>query len=192
MSTPTFNNNQLSIDIKTQDRLRQWFSERGNFDGLKLNSISLGDSDIDYRMSGQESRIKVLQAPFATERIKTRLYYTGGEANLTGKLTVYIRRVNESAVVESLYSYPPITTFIPGITPPLLSNGLEFNTIPFTIGDSLREGFICFMQTIPDSFVINTVQNRLKEQYTFVFNNVPLSWEVILDQTNGSFLICRS
>jgi hypothetical protein len=191
MSTTSFNSGQLSIDIKAADRLRQWFAGRGNFDGLKLNSVSLGDSDIDYRMSTQQSRIKVLQAPFNTQKIKTRLYYTGGEANLTGTLTMYLRRVNDSAVVESLYTYPPFITFIPGIAPPLIGNALNYNAIPFDTGDVNREGFICFIQTIPDGFFYNSEQHRLKETYTFVFNNVPNTWEVILDQVNGSFFIAK-
>lgn len=191
MSQTTFNNNQLSIDIKTQDILRAWFSQRGNFDGLKLKCISLGDSDIDYRMSTQQDRIKVLQAPFQSSKIKTRLLYVGNEGNLSGKLIMYLRRANENDEVESLYNYPPYTTFSVSVAPPSLANGLEFNAIPFDTGNALKEGFIAFIQTIPDGFFVNNQQYRFKETYDFVFNNVPGSWEVIPDSTNGSFLIAK-
>lgn len=188
-----FNTTQLAVDLKAQDRLRKWFSERGLSDSVIITCIGLGDSDITYEMSQQVSRIKVLQAPYQVPRIKHHLYYSGVATNVTGRISTFLRRVNASDQVESLYNYPPNnTSFSAGVIPPTLAMGYDFSTINFDTGASTKEGFIVYLQTLPDNYVDSSgVQQRLPEQYTFTFNNVPVSWEVILDQTNGSFLIAK-
>lgn len=188
-----FNTSLLAVDVKAQDRLREWFSKRGNLDNVVITSVGLGDSDVDYNMSQQATRIKVIQAPYQTPKIKHHLYYKGVTSNITGTITTFLRRVNELDEVESLYSYPPNnTTFESGIVPPELVNGYNFLTINFDIGSIVKEGFIVYNQTLPTNFVDdNGIQQRVVEQYDFTFNDIPGSWEVIVDSTNGSFLIAK-
>lgn len=188
-----FNSSALAVDVKAQDKLREWFSKRGVPDNAVIKCMGLGDSDVEYNMSQQATRIKVLQAPFAVPRIKHHLYYSGVSANITGILTTFLRRVNELDQIESLYNYPPNNiTYTAGVVPPTLSNGYNFSTIDFDILNVLKEGFLVYTQTLPDNYVdANGLQQRLIEQYDFTFNNIPVSWEVILDQSNGSFLIAK-
>lgn len=184
--------NRLTLDIKAQDRLREWFSKRGDATIVQLKCIELGDSDVDYEMSQQVNSIKILNSPYDVERIKHRLYYSGVVDNITGKITTFLRRVNAVDQVESLYNYPSSSGYTAGVVPPTRANGFDFNTIAFDSLSVLKEGFIVYYQTLPDNyFDSNGVPQRLIEQYVFTFNNVPSSWEVILDQTNGSFLIAK-
>lgn len=189
----TFNSNFLTLDIKAQNRLREWFSKRGNLDNVVINSVGLGDSDVDYNLSQQSSRIKVIQAPYQIPRIKHHLYYSGVTSNITGIITTFLRRVNYLDQIESIYDYPlDNTTYTAGVVPPTLENGYNFSTINFTTGVANKEGFIVYFQTLPDNyFDSNNVQQRLIEQYDFTFNNIPITWEVIVDQINGSFLIAK-
>ncbi len=187
-----FNSAQLAVDVKAQDRLREWFSKRGMPDVVQISAVGLGDSDIDYQMSTQATRIRIVQAPYQVPRIKTHLYYSGVVANITGHITAFLRHVNSSDQIESLYNYPPNTAFTAGVVPPSLANGLDFNTISFDILSVVKEGYIVFFQTLPDNFFdINNVQERMVEQYTYVYNNVPPSWEIIPDTVNGSLLIAK-
>lgn len=188
-----FNNVQLSLDIKAQDRLRQWFSQRGSSGNVLIKCVGLGDSDVDYEMTQQYTRMKILNAPYNVPRIKHHLVYSGDVLNVTGVLSTFLRRVNDLEEVESLYSYPPDNTnFTAGIIPPTLANGYDFLDIIFDTLSVVREGFIVYFQTLPDNYLDSDgVQQRLVEQYDFTFNNVPSSWEVIVDQTNGSFLIAK-
>ena len=144
-------------------------------------------------MTQQYTRMKILNAPYNVPRIKHHLVYSGSVVNVTGTISTFLRRVNDSEIVESLYSYPPDNiNFAPGIIPPTLANGYNFLDIVFDTGSVVREGFIVYFQTLPDNYTDGSgVQQRLVEQYNFTFNNVPVSWEVILDQTNGSFLIAK-
>lgn len=187
-----FNNLQLSVDVKAQDILRQWFSKRGGASNVVITCVGLGDSDVDYNMSQQVSRIKVVQAPYNTPRIKHHLYYSGVETNITGVITTFLRRVNEFDRVESLYNYPGSMTYTEGVIPPTLANGYDYVTINFDTGSIVKEGFIAYFQTLPDNYVDGSgVQQRMKEEYSFTFIDVPNTWEVIVDQTNGSFLIAK-
>lgn len=188
-----FNSVQLAVDTKAQDRLREWFAKRGLPENVVITCVGLGDSDVDYNMTQQATRIKVIQAPYQVPRIKHHLYYSGVTANITGTITTFIRRVNELDQIESLYNYPPNNiTYTAGIIPPTLANGYNFATVDFNILNPDKEGFIVYFQTLPDGYLDSSgVQQRLVEQYDFTFNNIPVSWEVILDQTNGSFLIAK-
>jgi hypothetical protein len=188
-----FNTAQLAVDVKAQDRLRQWFSQRGMPDVVQITCVGLGDSDIDYAMSQQATRIKVIQAPYQVPKIKTHLFYSGVVAGITGHITTFLRHVNSTGGVESLYNFPPNSgLFTAGVVPPVLANGFDFSVINFDISDNNADGYIVYTQTLPDNyFDVNGVPERLDEQYTFVFNNVPVSWEVILDQPNNSFMIAK-
>jgi hypothetical protein len=195
MSNPTINLS-LFIDLKTQDRLRKWFSERGSSNGLTLTGLSLGDSEINYKLSQQFNNIKILPTPYEVPRIKCKLIYEGNINNITGIVTTYLRKVNSDGSVSSLYNF--ITgssnnlTFIAGNLPPALINGYDWGTIPFDPMDSNRQGFIVFCQTVPDNYYDNNGNPlRLKEQYDIIIDTIPLGWEVIIDDTNGSFLIAK-
>lgn len=188
-----FNNIQLALDIKAQDRLREWFSKRGVTPNVVLTSVGLGDSDVDYEMSQQYTRMKILPAPYNVGKIKHHLIYEGSVDNLTGSISMFLRRVNDSGIVQSLYNYPPDNVnYISGIAPPVLSAGYNFSNISFDTGNSNKEGFIAFFQSLPLNYVdSNGVQQRLLEQYDFTFLNFPISWEIILDQENSSLLIAK-
>ena len=73
----TFNNIQLALDVKAQDRLRKWFADRGSAANLIITSVGLGDSDVDYELSQQYTRMKVLNAPYNVGKIKHHLIYEG-------------------------------------------------------------------------------------------------------------------
>ncbi len=188
-----FNTSQLAVDVKAQDRLREWFSQRGNVNNVIITCVGLGDSDVDYNMSQQATRIKVVQAPYQTPRIKHHLYYSGVTSNIVGTISTFSRRVNELDEIESLYNYPPDNVnFIAGVVPPVLTAGYNFSTINFDAASVVKEGFIVYFQTLPENYLdSNGVQQRLIEQYAFTFTDVPNSWEVIVDQANGSFLIAK-
>ncbi len=195
MSNPTLNLN-LFIDLKTQDKLRKWFSERNSLNGLVLTGLSLGDSDVDYKLSQQFYNIKTLAAPYEVSEIKHKLVYDGQINNLIGILTTYLRRVNPDGTVDSLYYYingnSSNISFNPGTAPPVLANGYDWPTIPFTITENDREGFILFPQTLPDGYYdTNGNKLRLKETYDFDISVIPAGWEIIIDDVNGSLLIAK-
>lgn len=203
-------NRHLIIDLKAQDRLRKWFSQRGSDALVKLQCVSLGDSDIDYQMSIRPNDIRVLNAPYNVEKIKHPLIYSGAYQNLTGELTAYARLVSNNQV-SSLYGYPPnSTTYTVGVVPPTLANGFNVSSLSFTVGQGLT-GWMVFLQTVPDNFSAinnngNTVQARLQEGYVYQFSMPTTSlgvtsgietiqlfndpnWEMVIDHNNGSFLL---
>lgn len=171
---------QLILDIKAQDRLREWFSKRGGSNNLIITCLSLGDSDVDYHLSDQVDKIQVLSAPYNVERIKSKLIYEGDVSNLTGKITSYLRYVDANGLVKSLYNYVPNKNFFTGIFPPALSSGFDWDDITFTT--NLREGFIVYFQTLPDGFtepdpMDNTkkIPLRFEEPYVITYTNLPLA-----------------
>jgi len=190
-----FSNLQLFIDLKTCDRLRQWFSKRGSADNIQIQAIEVGDSDIDYQLSANPSIIRTLNAPYQVSKIKHKLIYQGSIAGgLAGSLTTFLRHINSTGGVESLYNYPPDSiTYTLGIVPPTLSNGMDFNTILFNIGLTDKEGFIVFIQTLPDNYIdqVSGLPMRYQEEYDLNFVGLPNSWEVIPDVINGSFMIAK-
>jgi len=192
---PTTNLN-LFIDLKTQDLLRKWFSERNNLTNFSLTGLSLGDSDVDYKLSQQFYNIKTLAAPYNVKEIKHKLVYDGQINNLIGELTVYLRRVNPNGSVSSLYNYidgySSNFVFASGDTPPTLANGKNWDSIPFSLSEVDREGFIVFPQTLPDGYYDNNGNKlRLKETYDFTISVIPVGWEIITDTDNGSFFIAK-
>jgi len=188
-----FNSANLALDIKAQDRLREFFSKRGTSENITFTCVALGDSDVDYEMSQQVSRIKVLNAPYQVPRIKHKLIYSGVQTNLTGKITAFTREVTTNGLIFSYYDYPQNLTPTVGQIPPTLSNGFDISTIFFSPGTTgVKAGFIVYFQTLPDGFLdTNGIQERLKEKYTFITDNIPTGWEIIIDEVNGSLLIAK-
>jgi hypothetical protein len=194
-----FNNVQLSVDIKAQDRLREWFAQRQNGGTVDLTHVALGDSDINYQMSQQYGAIKILSTPFNIPDIKHKLLHTGGVAGVTGVIESYLRKINDQGQVLSLYNYPPSTNWVLGTLPPTKANQYNFSQIPFDTTNTQREGFICFNQTLPDNYFDNANNPlRLKESYDLTITSttlapgvLPTGWELIQDVENGSFLLAK-
>lgn len=185
---------QLNITIKAEDRLREWLSKRGSTDGLQLSFVALGDSDVDYEMSLQSERISTVPSAYQIPQIKYKLLYEGNPGNFAGEIVVYSRYVDQDGNVGSLYSFPPNNlTYTLGVSPPTLGNGYNQNSILFNTLNANAEGYIVYLQTLPDGYVDETTGDplRLQEVYSIVFTGLPVSWEVILDEPNGSFLIAR-
>ena len=191
-------NTTLTIDLKMQDRLRRWIG--GNLGNLQpannLMCVQFGDSDIDYNMSMNQQNIRILSAPYNCENIKHKLAYEGGTNGISGNIVTFRRYINSSGVVQSLYSYPPSTSFTSGTVPPTVLNGLDTQSISFTT--TTLEGYILFAQTVLDNYYdSNGLNLRLPEQYniTCLFNGsttIPANWEVNIDYINGSCLIAKT
>lgn len=182
---------QLVLDVKAQDRLRQWFSQRGSLNNVVITAFELGDSDVDYRLSLQPTEIQVLNAPYQVQQIKYKLIFTGSAANVTGQITSYLRYVDNTGSISSLYGYPPTTSFSSGSFPPVVTNGYNWNNISFgTVnGPNNREGYILFLQTLPTGYTepdpsnpLATLPLRLIEPYDFSIQNLP-SPNMILSTT---------
>jgi hypothetical protein len=195
-----FNNVDLSLDIKAQDRLRQWFSQRGTGKNVVFTAVALGDSDVDYGMSQQISRIKVLNAPFNVPKIKHRLIYSGSQSNISGSISVFTRLVNSNGIVSSRYQFPTNSNFAQGQIPPTLINGLSVDSIFFDPSIVTKMGFIVYFQTLPTGYLDpNGIQERLKQNYTYTTNNIPTGWEILIAMNiqpgqqfqNGSLFIAK-
>lgn len=184
---------RLIVDVKIQDRLRNKFAKIALADpqNLKITCIEFGDSDVDYRLSYDYTRIRVLNAPYNIEKIKSRLVYQGLDAGLTGEIKMYKRFVDSQGYVSSYYNYPSSNILSLGVVPPSLSNGFDSNTLEFA--NDPVQGWICFLETIPDGYYdTDGSQLRLPEQYDFEVTIVdPLYLEITLDETNGSFLASK-
>jgi len=184
---------QLILDVKAQDRLREWFSQRGSTANVLIKCVGLGDSDVDYELSDQVDKIQVLSAPYNIPQIKHKLIYDGQASNLTGIITAYLRRVDETNQINSLYGYPPTQTYSSGIFPPLVTNGFDWSAITFS--GTTREGFIVFFQTLPDNFTEPDPNNlsqvlplRFVEQYDIVVDNLPIP-NLITNATNATPIV---
>lgn len=172
---------QLKIDVKAQDRLREWFSRRGDEQNVVLTCLTLGDSDVDYELSDQAQDIQILSAPYNVPQIKHKLVFKGSDTNFTGQITAFARNVADDGTVSSLYGFPPDdTNFTAGVVPPTLANGFNIDEITFNGGiDQAREGFIVFLQTLPDNFFNdNGVALRFVEQYDITVENLPPAIDV--------------
>lgn len=187
-------NTQLKLDVKAQDRLREWFAQRNDaeVDNLVLTCLSLGDSDVDYKLSDKVDQIRVLNAPYNVERIKHKLIFRGSNTNLTGTITAFARYVNQDGTLSSLYEYPPSSeTFLPGIFPPSVENGFDQSELIFQGGlDATREGYVLFFQTLPDGFFVGTGEDptqllRLVEPYDITIENMP-SVKDVTNATNST------
>jgi len=178
------NTKQLFINLKGQDALRQWFSQRGTDDGLALKFVSLGDSDVNYELSQQVENMDILPAPYNTPKIKYKMAYEGLIGNINGRIETLVRYINASGDVLSLYSYPPDETFYTGHIPPTLKCKKDFDNLTFQ--DSIKEGYVIFFQTLPDNFYDeNTVPLRLVEEYEVKIDNLPAPIEIKEITTTG-------
>lgn len=187
--------NTLKLEIKIQDRYREWFSSLGQEDALQSSCVILGDSDVDYSIAPNISKTRILSAPFNVEGIKHKLIYNGVGKNLSGLIKCFARRVNSTGDIESIYDYPTTNNFILGLTPPTLENGNNFEQITFT---NAKMGYILFFSTVLDYYVTDTgVKKRLVEEYTFSIDwngatVTPANWDFVVDNINGSMLISKN
>ncbi len=184
---------RLIVDVKIQNRLREKFSKiaQANPQNLRISCIEFGDSDVDYRLSYDYTKIRVLNAPYNIERIKSRLVYQGLDAGLTGEIKMYKRFVDSQGYVSSYYQYPDSNALSLGVLPPTLANGFDNNTLFF--GNDPVQGWVCFLETVPDGYYDDQGnQLRLPELYTFTVTNLyPDFLEITLDEVNGSFFASK-
>lgn len=192
-----FNQVNLAIDLKCQDRLRRWFSQRGvgASNNLEISCLGLGDSDIDYELSQQADNIYVLHSPFEVPGIKHKIIYAGNLSNLSSTVTCYLRQLYDDTIYfdsESGHSYwvwsasEDVATSLIVATPTF-----DWSNIPFEETNALQDGYILYFQTLPTGYLVGGVQGRYPEQYDFTFANVPGSWEIIIDEVYGSLLIAK-
>lgn len=186
---------RINVDIKVQDRFRQYLSELLSKNLIELKCVMLGDSDIDYEMGYQINKVRILNSPYNIQAIKYPLIYNGLGKGIKGTVTTFVRYVDTNGTVSSYYNYPTDTVLSSGRVPPILRNGYDVSFVEFT---SAKSGAIVFLQSLLDYYVDeNGVQQRLKEQYDikFFFNGsqvVPNGWQATVDSDNGSFLIGKS
>ena len=192
--------NQVFLSLKAQDRLREWFSKRGEISNVVITNVSLGDSDIDYEKALDVNNIHTLPAPYNVTGIKSHLIYSGSLAGITGKVQTFARKLivdptSGDEEIISLYNHPADDSWssapagLLNQNPPSLSNGLDFTNLVFTED---REGYILFPLTLPDNYVDDSGNPlRLKEKYSFKINNLPLNQAITrIDNTlNAGVLI---
>lgn len=185
---------QIQVDIKVQDRMRKWLSRLMTSGTLEFECIMLGDSDIDYELSVDMSKARILNAPYNIEAIKYPLIYNGLGKGIKGVITCFARYVDANGDISSYYDYPVSTALTIGKIPPTLQNGYDIDSAAFT---NNRMGVIFFIQTLLDYYRDeNNLQQRLKEVYEFkvLFNGsetIPSGWQVIKDINNSSLFISK-
>lgn len=181
---------RLIVDIKVQNRLREWFANLPNGSkNINLYCIEFGDSDIDYNLGYDYTKIRILNAPYNIEKIKNKLAFEGQLNGLTGTINSYIRFVNDNGIVESFYQYPTTDTLTPGITPPTLQQANNINEI--ILKNNLKYGWIVFNETLPENYVDDLGnQLRLKEEFDITLTNPNnLDIQIIKDIPNGSLFL---
>ena len=176
----------ITLDIKIQDELRKWFSQRGSQNNLQITGISLGDSDIDYELSQNKEIIKSFPAPYRSYGIKHKLIYDGNINNLSGTIVTNIVKINSEGYLQSIYNYPQDSVFLSGTTKPGASTGLNFEKIPFDSASTVLEGYVVFISTLIDQYLdVNGNRERYLESYKITFssnnNDNDVSYEMILD-----------
>lgn len=187
--------NNIVIDVKAQDKLRKWYAELSSNKNLKINTVTLGDSDIDYENSFQINDTRVLNAPYDVKNIKYPLIYNGLGKGVKGNIVCYNRFIDDTGNVSSYYDYPLTTTLSIGQIPPTIENGVEIDSITFT---NDKMGVIVFIETLLDYYIdpLTGLPLRLKELYDIevlfgVSTTVPTGWEVIIDTEHGSLCIMK-
>lgn len=193
-------NNTLQLDIKLTDAYRKYLSSLGSLEALKAGCVILGDSDIDYTLSPNISESAILNAPYAPSGIKHKLLWNGVGKDLSGTIRCFARQVQANGSINSLYNYPTDEIFSLGDTPPELINGKDWNQITFN--DS-KMGYILFFETVLDYYLTDDgINERLIELYDVSIdwnsennngdNSIPLDWDVVTDNLNGSMLISKN
>lgn len=173
---------QLFINLKTQDKLREWFSKRGSVENIVFNNMSLGDSDINYELSSQLNKIVSLPTPYQTPSIKHKLTFDGNFNGLSGKINAYIRKIDKDGNISSQYEAQ--NNFKEGIVIPTVNQKYDCVNINFT---NVVEGIVIFFETIPDGYVdSNGKVVRVEEDYFFSFENLPESLAITINPLGGS------
>lgn len=184
----------LIVDCKLQDSYRSFISSMLADPSLVPTSVILGDSDISYELAPNVANSRILNAPYGDIQVKHKLIFNGVGKNLSGIIKTFARKVVEDGSIESLYDYDANLNFTAGLTPPILSNGYDWNTITF---DDTKMGYILFFETVLDYYLTSIgVKERLVENYTFVFSwngstITPPGWDFVIDNTNGSLLLSK-
>jgi hypothetical protein len=183
--------NNIVLDIKIQDELRNYLSQRGSSNNFKITNISLGDSDIDYDLSQNKDAITSFKSPFQSYGIKNKLTYNGGDNNVSGYIHIDIIKVDSDGSLQSYYKYPASVGFSSGIVEPTLNNSYDFSEIPFNSNTTL-EGYVVFIKTLGYNLLPNTPISRIEETYTVNFiDTIPSDWELIEDNNNNSFFLAK-
>jgi hypothetical protein len=146
---------QLILDIKAQDRLRQWLADRSNQNNFIITKLALGDSDIDYEMSYRSTNIRVLNAPFNVADIRYKLIFEGGLSSFGGKIATHARYIDSNGEVLSLYNYPGSNSLVLGTQIPSAFNGYDWQEIIFS--NLTKEGFFLFNETLPLNYFTSTL-----------------------------------
>lgn len=164
------NSRQLFIDLKAQDRLREWFSKRGGSreSNLVVDRFSLGDSDVDYELSQQLNSMQILPTPYQTPQIRHKLIFDGDYSNVTGSLKLLVRKLNEVGGVSATYDSSG------NLTQSRVVPDVKYARDPSLLFTTAKEGYIVFIETLPDNYVDTTgAPLRLKESYDVIFTNLP-------------------
>lgn len=199
------NNKNLKIDIKAQEKFREWVAKRNSLTPFTLGAISFGDSDIDYSLSPDKyiNNIRILNAPYSQNKIKHPIAYSGLVGKLLGQVRSYVRVINPNGRLSSMYSYPnPPSTFpntvsdgfTVGNSIPTLENAYNWSTWEFN-DFGAKGGIIVFNETIPDNYIdaSTNLPLRILEQYEFsLSSSLPSNWELIFDNNFGSFLLAHN
>lgn len=199
------NNRNLKLDIKAQDRLREWIAKRDSLLPLTLGAISFGDSDIDYSLSPNQyvNGIRILNTPYNQPKIKYPIAYSGLVGKLIGQVRSYVRVINPNGRLSSMYSYPsPPSTFPNTVSDgftvgngiPTLENAYNWTSWEFNDFGS-KGGIIVFNETIPDNYVdaSTNLPLRVLETYEVTLSSpLPSNWELIIDNEFGSFLLAHN
>lgn len=184
----------LLVDCKLQDTYRAYIAKMLADPTLVPTGVIIGDSDLDYLLSPNMQNSRILNAPYGDVQIKFPLIYNGVGKNLSGIIKTFARQVQEDGSIDSVYDYDVNLNWIPGLTPPILSMGYDWNQITF--GDT-QMGYILFFETLLDYYLTpNGAKERLVEAYSFVFSwngspVTPSNWNYVIDNTNGSLLLAK-
>lgn len=180
---------RLIVDIKVQNRLREWFSRIADPSRScdRITCIQFGDSDVDYNLGFDYKKIRVLNAPYNVEGIKNKLAYEGLTSGISGKIATYFRQVSNNGDVSSYYSFPTDNSLTLGVLPPTLANAWDKNEL--LLENNIYYGWIGFIETLPDNYIDDQGnQLRLKEKYEIILNNPGGQLNnPIIDDDNGSF-----
>lgn len=191
------NKNYIYIDTKVQDEFRKRLAQLNNTN-LKATCVTLGDSDVDYRLVTPKSDQRVLNAPFSVNAVKYPLFYSGAANGLNGYITAFARQVvddNGNTLVNSLYEFPPLENFSLGSTAPTVDNGKNFSRLEFAEN---KMGYILYFQSILYNYIDQDsgLLKRFNEKIScrIYFNNeeyVPDDWQIIKDENSRDIYLAN-
>jgi len=184
---------QLFINLKQQDRLREWFSKRGNVYDANLitNNISFGDSDVNYELCTRPNDIQILPAPYQAPNIRWKLTYSGDYNGLAGKISAYRRILFGDGKLYSVYDgNVKESVQVPNAIDNVDTSELVFGIDPVSISTSTDSsmGYVIFLETLPTGFTDNSGnQMRLPETYTITSNLPDSLTSLIIEQNTKLF-----